>query len=111
MTTTHPPRLAADHRCPDCGARVTDKALEHEDSCPAALAEDAVSAADRAWFAAHPSAATYRRPITDAEAVALVIAVGLDPLLVTARGRVVVHQVAPGVRTRTYADLWLEHLP
>lgn len=51
--------------CPDCAA-VGDPdlmRLEHFDGCPIGRALDAMSAADREWFAAHPGADRYHRPL------------------------------------------------
>lgn len=91
--------------CPDCGARLAGQNLTHERTCPLGLAIDERSAADRAWFAAHPFATEYRRALHWSERAELVLW-GLFPDVDGETvGRVLVRQLAPGVRTRTYSDV------
>ena len=61
MTDTAMPLLT----CPDCPA-VADpdtRAVEHFDGCPVGRAIDEMTATDRRWFAAHPGADHYHRPL------------------------------------------------
>ena len=95
--------LPALHDCPDCSARLRPDghggALAHGDGCPTGAALDAMTEADRAWFAAHPDAAEYTRPLLPGDlgvgSLACVMAADGGALLVRVR------QVAPGVRVRT----------
>jgi anti-sigma factor RsiW len=63
-------------------------------------------AADRKWFAAHPGAVSYVRPITRAEINGLRM-VGSLPGGWDAAGDVEVTQLAPGVRARRLAGAWM----
>ena len=85
--------------CPDCAAVEKSNHLLHEATCPLGLAMDRVSAADAKWLERHPSANEYRRPITWAEAEEMRLG-GLLPAGYEARGRILVRQLTPGVRTR-----------
>ena len=89
--------------CPDCA--FTERDTEHDDTCPAALALDAVTDADRVFFEEHPAATEYRRPIQPAE-VTERRAWGLLPDCPgRAVGRVLVTQIEPGLRTRNFDSL------
>jgi hypothetical protein len=92
----------ATNACPDCTARLdrTD-ALRHDTSCPVGLDTDATSAADRAWFAAHPFVAEYRRELTYSERATLPIAFGM-PTPAVLGGRVHVTRLPEGMRMRRY---------
>lgn len=91
--------------CPDCTrTRRPDLTLEHDPGCPVGADLDATSARDRAWFAAHPWATEYRRPLTYSERVTLAEAQGL-PLGARIVGRVTVRNVAPGIRVRAFSGL------
>jgi len=99
LTPTVPARPA----CPDCTATTRpDHVLEHDPGCPVAVDLDATSAADRAWFEAHPWAPEYRRPLTYSERVTLAAAHGL-PIGAKVTGRVTVRFAAPGIRVRSFA--------
>ena len=78
--------------CPDCSARRRPgRTLRHDPSCPAGLDTDTTTAADAAWFDAHPFATTYRRPLTYSERA-----------LVTTTGRVTVVRLRDGIRVRCF---------
>ena len=85
--------------CPDCAAQVIGSHLQHEPTCPASAALDAVTDADGDWFAEHPHA-TYRyRPVSSAEIIEHEHATGVR---LPANTKVRVTQVAPGVRFREF---------
>lgn len=109
-TTTSVPPTTHEHHdgapawsCPDCTATLERHTLtvEHDEGCPVGAEGERVSAADRDFFAAHPWAEEYRRPLAWSEGVALVAAHGL-PLGTRLAGRVTVRRVAPGVRVRLF---------
>ena len=87
--------------CPDCTAVAKSNHLLHEATCPLGLAMDRVSAADAEWFERHPTANEYRRPIDAAEAEELRLG-GLLPTECEIQGRILVRQLTPGVRTRSF---------
>jgi hypothetical protein len=87
--------------CPDCAAVAKFNHLLHEATCPLGLAVDKVSAADAEWFERHPNTNQYRRPITPAEAEELRLN-GLMPAECEIQGRILVRQLTPGVRTRSF---------
>ena len=87
--------------CPDCGARWRDRELTHAPSCPAGRSLDAVTQDDARWFEDHPGEQTRVRPVTHAE----IVEWGhLDGVQVFPNAQIVVHQLAPGFRTRSL--LW-----
>jgi hypothetical protein len=90
--------------CPDCTAVEKSNHLLHEATCPLGLAMDRVSAADAEWFERHPSTNEYRRPIDAAEAEEMRLG-GLLPAGCEVRGRILVRQLAPGVRTRSFDEV------
>ncbi len=91
--------------CPDCNVTTIGPHLTHERTCPLGLAVDERCADDRRWFEAHPFATEYRRPPHWSEIADLKMWGLLPDVTGEAIGRVLVHQVAPGVRTRTYGDV------
>ena len=80
--------------CPDCGAKPVNRQFTHQATCPIGLAVDAMMAADREWFEQHPGADHYYRSVTNAEVAEFSI-LGERPV-----GKVLVHQVEPGLRMR-----------
>lgn len=95
--------------CPDCNAVATDYHLTHERSCPLGLAIDERQVADRRWFEAHPYATEYRRAPHWSEIAELKMAGWLPGLDCETTGRVLVSQLAPGVRVRNYHDVLFLH--
>lgn len=91
--------------CPDCAARSTGQHLTHDKACPLGLAIDERCAEDRRWFEAHPFATHYHRPLHWSERAELVMWRLIPDVEGEVIGRVLVHQLAPGVRTRTYGDV------
>lgn len=94
------------HACPDCTAVLDARqVLAHDTGCPVAADADAVAAADREWFEAHPGQHRHRRPVAWSETVALS---GLLPVLPEGArwvGFVTVTAMGPGVRARNYSDV------
>lgn len=98
------------HICPDCGAVPDAKnQLRHDETCPSGRALDDVSAADREWFEAHPGADEYWRRPTPVEVESIMRSMGKEmpdePYEVV--GRVRVRQLAPGVRSRLFGDVYV----
>lgn len=99
--------------CPDCSGlrHDADRAeLHHDPTCPAAASLAEVVADDRTWFAARPGARERRRPLTAAERVELYRLHGPAPEGAVWRGAVVVVQMAPGVRGRSFAGVSLQRV-
>lgn len=88
--------------CPDCSARLRPDArggtLTHDDGCPTGAALDAMTEADRSWFAAHPDADEYTRPLLPGD-----LGIGSLSCVLADRAALLVRvrQVGPGVRVRT----------
>lgn len=88
--------------CPDClGVAGDGRHLTHADTCPIGQALDRISQVDRDWFAAHPGATEYYRPllpgdlhVADLASIVLGTVDGKPP-------RVRVRQVAEGIRARS----------
>jgi len=93
-----PSSLRAPAVCPDCSAVMVDKHLTHDETCPIGLAIEAICDADRDWFEAHPAATEYRRLVALAEVIEQRTA-GVWP---DVQGWVVVSQIVPGLRMRTF---------
>ena len=89
---------------PDCGRTEVDRHLKHDATCPLGRALDDQSAADRQWFETHPSRRQRRRPITPAE-IAELRWHGWLPDGGRVAGDVVVTQLRPGVRARSYGEV------
>lgn len=96
-----PPLTGGRLSCPDCNGHTTSGVLSHASSCPVTRALDAISERDREWFATHPGTTTYRRELMPGdigvptlEGVVLGTLDGRPP-------RVVVRQLAEGVRVRS----------
>ena len=91
--------------CPDCNrAFGEDGHLVHDKTCPLGLGYDEIQADDRAWFEQHPGATTRRRPVHWAEAADLRM-MGMFPPFGDVVGEVVVTELAPGVRTKSFANV------
>lgn len=86
--------------CPDCTAVGPD--LRHDDTCPVGRALDATGEQDRAWFDAHPDQRQRVRLVEGPERTYLQLA-GCS---VASAAFVVVSQLAPGVRTRSYRGVY-----
>lgn len=88
--------------CPDCtGAARIGETLSHADTCPVGIALDAMTATDREWFAAHPDASEYWRPLLPGD---LHVADLASVVMGTVDGRpprVRVRQLGEGVRVRS----------
>ncbi len=88
--------------CPDCSGTATgEQVLKHDDTCPVSAALDAMSQLDREWFAAHPGATEYYRPLVPGD---LHVAHLDSVVLGTVDGktpRVRVRQIGEGVRVRS----------
>jgi hypothetical protein len=81
--------------------------LEHDATCPLGQDLDAVSADDWRWFEDHPRASLRRRPPAWCERD-MIAACGVAlPAGHTWHGEVVVRQIGPGVRVRSYGDLYV----
>jgi hypothetical protein len=92
--------------CPDCPATASgEKQLTHAKTCPLGLGLDERTAADREWFEAHPWATEYRRPLHWTERAELVMLALLPDVPGEPIGRVLVRQLALGVRTRSFGDV------
>lgn len=92
--------------CADCSSRWSEQVLMHSDTCPALAASEMVSQADREWFARHPTALDYRRPLAAAEVGELRTMGVIPDAPGEAVGRVTVRQVSPGVRVRDYRHIF-----
>jgi hypothetical protein len=98
------PIVPVARQCPDCAAswepgdEGKGPLLSHEDTCPLGRAIDAVTNADREWFAQHPEATSNVRPISQAEMTDLALMGERH----TSRSTVEVIQVAPGMRSRQF---------
>ena len=98
-----PPHKRTPPPCQDCGQAFNrDRQLIHLDTCPLGLAIDAESANDAEWFTAHPEAAERRRPLFRQEAASL-REMWQIPANAVMAGPVVVKQLTPGVRVRSFA--------
>jgi len=99
--------------CKDCTAVAGEtRTLEHDPTCPLGQDLDAVSASDRQWFEDHPGASLRRRPPAWCERDMIAAACGVAlPAGVTWHGQVVVRQIGPGVRIRSYGDVYVMLLP
>ncbi len=94
--------------CRDCTAVAgATGTLEHDPTCPLGQNLDAVSADDRRWFEDHPGASLRRRPPAWSERDMIASACGVAlPAGASWHGDVVVRQLAPGVRIRSYGDVY-----
>ena len=93
-------------RCPDCTATMSeDKRLVHDGACPLGRHLDEMTAADAAWFAVRPGESIRRRPVGWSEAWSVRAVHGLPDDL-ELRGDVVIRQVAPGVRLRSFHEVY-----
>lgn len=90
--------------CPDCGQRCVDLKLVHLDTCPIGRSIEESQRADREFFAAHPNAREYRRPLAACDIDGLRRA-WLLPEGYRMVGLVLVIQIGPGVRGRDYAGI------
>ncbi|MGI5325526.1 hypothetical protein [Actinomadura nitritigenes] len=91
-------------KCPDCTARGDSATLTltHDDGCPVGRGQDETSAGDREFFETHPNAPHMVRPLGWAEGIALKTLGAVPPHTDLTGWRVMVRQLAPGVRTRRY---------
>ena len=96
------PSLRAPAACPDCSADYVDQILTHDETCPIGLAIDAICDVDQRWFEAHPEATEYRRPVTTAEVIEQRTAGVWPDVRGRVVGRVLVTQIAPGLRIRSF---------
>lgn len=94
-------------QCPDCGARSVGNSLTHDETCPVGRAIDTTMDADRVFFEEHPKATEYRRPVTQAEAVELRTSGAWPDVPGRAVGRVLVTQIEPGLRRRSFAEVFI----
>lgn len=95
--------------CADCGAAYdVNRHLMHTATCPLGRDLDAMSDNDRDWFAEHPGATFRRRPVQwcERDYLAMNLPVELPPGA-TWHGEVLVTQLAPGVRWRSYGDVFV----
>jgi hypothetical protein len=98
-----PPHKRTPPPCPDCGQAFNrEKQLIHLDTCPLGLAIDAETADDADWFTAHPEAGERHRPLFRQEAASL-REMWQIPTNAVMAGPVVVKQLAPGIRVRSFA--------
>lgn len=97
-----PPSVRVPAVCPDCSAVVVDQKLTHDETCPIGRAIGAITDADRDWFEEHPAATEYRRPVTLAEIIEQRTAGVWPDVRGRVVGRVLVTQIAPGLRMRTF---------
>lgn len=96
------PPLTGDRlACPDCDGYTEAGRLRHADTCPVTQALKEISRRDREWFTAHPGAKAYRRELMPGD-------IGVPTLEGVVLGtlddrppRVVVRQVADGIRVRS----------
>lgn len=88
-----PPAL----QCPDCAAVAVGSRMAHAETCPLNRGVNLVLDEDRDWFEAHPDAAVRYRPVTPAEVADLLASGCSRPI-----GRVMVVQLAPGLRSRRF---------
>lgn len=103
------------YTCGDCVDTTPEiETFTHSPGCPHDAAFEAVCAADRAWFEAHPHAVEYWRPITWPEIQDLraagILPIDLSVTLVDFEGRVHVYLVDPpeiGLRARQFHDVQL----
>lgn len=98
-------------QCTDCTATAAADTghLDHDTSCPIGVQLDRMSEDDRLWFEQHPRQAERRRPVREVETVQLVRALGITippDAALTWHGQVVVRQIAPGVRVRSYGNVF-----
>jgi hypothetical protein len=100
---SNPKRAHIGVRCPDCpGALNAERHLKHAATCPLATAVDERTAADAAWFRAHPGEPELLRPAVPAEVQEWQLFGVLPPGPVPAHMTVLmqVSQVKPGLRLR-----------
>lgn len=94
-------------RCTDCTAVVdAGGRLDHDLTCPRGLDMEATGAADARWFRQHPGQVTRRRPMVWSECE-LMAANELLPEGYTCAGMVWVRQLAPGILSRSFDEVWV----
>jgi hypothetical protein len=91
--------------CPDCTGAVTDGRLTHDLTCPLGLDLDRACQADARFFTAHPFTKAFWRKIELHEIEELRHAGICPDAPGQAVGRVLVTNIAPGVRTRWFGEV------
>ncbi|MFJ4044144.1 hypothetical protein ACIPV2_00175 [Microbacterium sp. NPDC089987] len=102
--------------CLDCEPHIDGLRITHAALCPVAMCIDDVTAADRAWFEAHPFADFYHRSVTWGEGANLIV---LNPDMVklseshhlAVQGRVRVERIRDDARIRKFDEVWFLVVP
>ena len=97
--------------CADCIPDVESHTITHADTCPVSIDIERSTAADARWFEDHPGAPHYYRLATWGEGAQLMLIDEKlrsvpDRVRLTIGGRVRVEQHEPGVRVRSFNDVY-----
>lgn len=93
--------------CPDCGARMKDRRLTHENTCPVGLDLDRVMLMDARYFRMYPKKKFYERELSWGESIEMRPHLTEGDVPGTLNGRVRVYNITPGVRGKEPFDLWI----
>lgn len=105
--------------CPDCGAATSESVvdfgeftkpttgIDHAETCPIGRGITEICADDRVWFEEHPGETERHREPHWAEGAELKLTGNAPDIAGEWAGEVVVKQLAPGVRTRSFDQMFL----